>query len=1031
MSSYLNLPSDQTCHLMYGPPFPTGTPHYGHVINMVLKDILLTYHKLFGSKVSGSSVRFDTHGLPTELAVQKQLKETTGKEVEPKKLIEELGLDGYNKLCKDYLVKVIEGWVPLVNQIANVVVVESPAPSTMDFHYMNSLFTLFSELNQKGLVYFGHKVQPYSAICETAVSKFEAKQNRKEVTETSIYILFPEISNQKANFLVWTTTPFTLFSNTALCVNEKNEYALIYDGEKEHYLICLVSFFKRKLANLKKNNSSEVRFCITETFLGLQLVGKTYSPIFEENSLIQTFQIISDDYVDESGTGIVHLSPAHGEDDYRVCLKSGIISKDGDGVFDPLNSKCQYEGLKAYQQFNGSEARSCNEKIIKLLDIKGSIFQKEKTCHSLPHCWRTDKPLYFKAVESVYLDTTSLLPKMKSAIEEVNFVGGVGKDRMIGSLDQAPDWCLSRSRLWGTPIPIWINRNTNNFLVIGSAQELEQLAHLPPGSITDLHTDVVAPIVINKDEKQYQWIGYTFDCWFESGAQFYAESGYPHLTKQIPPPADFILEGQDQTRGWFYTLLVLSTAIQDRAPYKNLIMNGTVLARDGRKMAKSEKNYKELELILNEYGSDSLRLYLIGSNATKGLSFKFEEKDIREIKRKILLPFLNVGKFYVEYKKLFETSNIPLLNLEQTSPDIFDIWIESQVRYLGDTLVHKIYNYDLTGLNNLVDDFVDKLSRKYIAHGRDRFKLKSGNKSAQWALQTLHRVLLRSCVLLQPIIPETTNEIQKMLGATQIQSAPLSSLSFIVPQTGRLVEKLYDILTTVSTYRSRNQINGKKPLNKVLFGLQCQDMDLVEKINPWLEWVLLETNCLEMAFVDIEKYTTVAIEPRIDVIGKQYGPLAKKLIEWIKEHKKDLDFPLDIDIDIDGSHFNIDNTLVKRLYNFQTLDGYEQFTDNDITIYVDKEYNETLEGKFLARYVFNEFQKLRKRLSYRISDKVDAFIWSEDVDVSSLGTLFITTGNSSYLTVGQPSDMSIAVVESLDCDFTFTHGKINIALIKA
>ena len=630
-----------------GPPFATGLPHYGHILAGFIKDTICRSACQNGYCVERNA-SWDTHGLPIEYEIEKL------HGIRSKQQILEYGIGNYNRACESIVLKYSGEWENIIGRLGRWINWKCNI-KTMDFNYMNCVWSIFSKIYAKGLIYEDFKVMPYSNACTTPLSNFEASSNYQNVTDKTIVVKFKIVNKINEYFLVWTTTPWTLPMNQALCVNPNLDYVYVKCLEDNiDYIACknlVESIFKKK------------KYIITKTVFGYELVNLQYHSLFDTTIKF----IFADTYVNESsGTGIVHLAPGFGEDDFKVCRNNGFKASD---IYIPINeSGIFFQEVKPLC-IQGLSIKDSIKPIIIELKSKNLIFDIFDYTHSYPYCWRSDTPLIYKAVSSWFLKVTNIKEQLIEINSKTNWIPQNIRDgRFHNWLSDAKDWCLSRNRYWGTPIPIW-KSECGKVIVVSSAFELEHLAGLVHGSITDLHRDHIDNIIIEKDGIKYSRCEYVLDCWFESGS-------IPFVIDSLNPCADFIAEGLDQTRGWFYTLLVISTALLNQKSFKNVIVNGLVLASDGKKMSKRLQNYPDPMEVVNKYGSDALRLYLITSVASRAESIKFNENEVRGIMQNIILPLTNSFAFYFEYETKFKLIGYKIKLVESSNP--LDHWIINQ-----------------------------------------------------------------------------------------------------------------------------------------------------------------------------------------------------------------------------------------------------------------------------------------------------------------------------------------------------------------
>lgn len=980
--------------LLFGPPFPTGEPHFGHAVNFVLKDVLIGFNKRLGNDVFGTNKRFDVHGLPTESKVQeiiikKMLEENNGtnEKITIKYIIEKIGMGEYNRICKEYVLNVMDKWPITFSRLCPNIGYERE--STMDFSYMNSLWYLFSKLYKKGLIYRSNKVQPYSAECETCISNFEANLNYKKITDKSVYVLFKiELHEESVNLIVWTTTPYTLLCNMALCINENIEYEMFKINEKYYVSSQKYRMTLTNVSDIKSINVNELK-------------GKKYEPIFNYCKQ-EEYKIIWDNYVENNmGTGIVHNAPAYGADDLRVCKKFGIVNREGTNAVDLLNSKCEFN--ESVPDFFGRDARNCNKDVVKLLKSKNVLFKEEDIVHSFNHCWRTDKPLYNKLTKTVSLNVEILKDTLLCLINDVNFPT-TGKERMIENIKNAPDWCLSRTRIWGTPINIWINE-FGDMIVPESKEELEKLCVLPENTIDDIHLDKIKDIVINKDGNKYRHIGFVFDCWYESGAQWFAQNGYMHDVDI--DCVDAVLEGIDQTRGWFYTLLVLSTAYCNKVPYKNVIVNGLVLDNTGTKLSKKSQNYTDIKSVITKYdssdmkfGSDALRLYLLNSSSAKGCDFKFNESDISVWIKNVILPFQSTRNLFKEYINLYKKLNITsrdiiyeniyvmlIANDETIANNLdFNIWILKKFRDFMFDIVESVKSFNLYKLPYKIENFIECLTNKYCKFTREMIKGKIDNNSWKNSLLTLGYILANLSKILLNVIPETSNEILDSLIELQFIDVNfdrelLTNIDVIKLSSSQLtnidmIDVTTDIGYSILSYRAKYNKTYKKPIRKIYFGLQKRDVKL--DLTPNFDVICDVSNVLELEMINVaKKYKAV---PIMKEICPKFRSNTKYVLHYI-EHNND---KIIGDIERDGIHyFDISNDHVTNfkgklehnqfdvLQIFDAINNTTLYESDNVVLYVCEEETEEMVEMFVSRFFASRIQQLRKKLKLKVTDDIE------------------------------------------------------------
>ena len=576
--------------------------------------------------------------MPVEHEIDKSLGVTGPQDVE------KMGIKAYNAHCRSIVMKYAVEWEKTISRLGRWIDFENDY-KTLDPSFMESVWWVFSQLFEKGQVYRGFRIMPYSFGCSTPLSNFEANSNYKDVSDPSIVVSFPLIEDESVSLLAWTTTPWTLPSNLALCVNPDFEYVKIKDEESGSVYILA----EGRLDILYKN-PKKAKFEVLCRYKGSDLLGLKYVPLFDyyADRKETAFRVLTDKYVtSDSGTGIVHQAPAFGEDDFRVCISAGVVTGENDLPM-PIDASAKF--LPIIKEYAGLNVKEADKPIQKDLKVKGRLIRQTQINHSYPFCWRSQTPLIYRAVPGWFVRVAPVVDKLLANNDLTYWVPeNIKEGRFHNWLANARDWNISRSRYWGTPIPLWVSDDLEEIVVISSIAELRELSG--DESIVDIHRDSIDHLTIpsRKGKGLLKRIPEVFDCWFESGSMPYAKSHYPFENKANFAnnfPADFIAEGIDQTRGWFYTLMVLSTHLFDKPAWKNLIVNGLVLAADGKKMSKSLKNYPDPNLVLEQYGADALRLYLITSPAVRAETLKFREDGVKEIITRVLLPWYNSYRFF-------------------------------------------------------------------------------------------------------------------------------------------------------------------------------------------------------------------------------------------------------------------------------------------------------------------------------------------------------------------------------------------------
>ncbi len=954
-----------------GPPFATGLPHYGHILAGTIKDSMTRYAAMSGFYVERRA-GWDTHGVPIEYEIEKE------HNIKSKKEIEELGIENYNNLCKNIVLKYADQWEEITNSYGRLIDFKN-CYKTMDLSFMSSVWYIFKKLYDMDLVYQANRVMWYSPGVKTNLSNFEVSSNYQNMKETSIYILFPVLENSE-NILVWTTTPWTLMGNIAIAVNKDVNYVLVnVPGYKNIW--CSEKMAKNMFKNsivMKIKKGSELIGISYKSFNNT--IGITNDELNFENQ----YKIIMADFVDEeSGTGFVHIAPAFGEDDFNICIKQNITTVEGKNLVDYLDESGCVNNI--IPEFEGIYYRDLNIKIIDACKNKEILYKKETIEHSIPFCWRSDKPLIPKIIKGWYVRASSLKEQMLLINEDINWVPDyMGKRRFKEWLENTKDWNISRSRYWGTPIPIWMTE-TGKIIVIGSVKELEGYTGY---KFSDIHRHNV-DISFEYENETYKRIPEIFDCWFESGSMFLGQSGYPEFNEKFSFPADFIAEGVDQTRGWFYTLLVLSTALFNKAPYKNVIVNGLVLAEDGKKMSKRLKNYPDPSTIIEKYGADAMRLYLINSPATRGETLRFVENGVKEIVRAFNIPLESAINFFNIHKKLYDDKYNDFQIKFEVGKNPMDMWICNEIEELYNFVKDKMEKYELYKIVQPMINFIEKFNNVYIKLNKYRFKNKNGDKE-DWlnCLNVTNNVLLNYIILLAPIAPFITEKnypnVFKKDEKYSIHLELFRDQKFIKGEKYNVVDDILKVIENVRIIRSNNKINHKKPLNSIIIYNENP-----EQLKIYKECISNELNIVEIDFKNIkELISDIIYFPNFKTIGQKCKKDTGKISGYISELKtkeilrsvKFLNHELSIFED-----YEIGYILNKKI-------GKNQLFQNKIFVDIDLEYDINL---YNSKLINSSIQEQRKLLNLNPWDKVDVYLYSEN---DFLKSLFI----SKEVKIGKP-----------------------------
>jgi isoleucyl-tRNA synthetase len=839
-----------------GPPFATGLPHYGHLLASMEKDVIPRFWTMKGKHVR-RVWGWDCHGLPIENIAEKELK------INSKDEIEKMGVEKFNAFCRSKVLSYADDWEKVIRRIGRWVDMKH-AYKTMDNEYIESVWWIFKQMWEKGLIYEGEKILMYCPRCSTPLAKSEiamgdSYQKRKDETITVKF----KLKDENVYALAWTTTPWTLPSNLALTVNPNLIYAYVKDKKDGTVYLLAKSL-------ISKFFKSEEEYTIEKEQEGEKLKGKKYEPLFPYFAhLKNSFRIVLGDFVTaEDGTGIVHTAPAFGEEDYYVCKANGV------DFVSPVDERGRF--TKEVTDYAGEYIFDTNLKIIIELKKQGKIVKIEKKEHEYPFCYRCDTPLFYKAMPALFVNIEKIKEKMIKSNKDVEWYPEFLKEgRVNHTFVTAPDWNISRNRYWAASIPVWKSKSGKT-KVLGSIEELKKYSTNLDKNKIDLHKDFVDKIKLNIDGEEYTRIPDVFDCWFESGSMPYAQFHYPFENKDLFEkmyPADFVAEGLDQTRGWFYTLAVISNAIFGKAPFKNVLVNGLILAEDGKKMSKKLNNYPDPMLLIDKYGVDALRFYLLGSVVMNADNFNFSEKGVDEIYKKVLVLLYNVNNFYSLYKNI-EDKKTP-------SKNPMDKWIISRVNKLNKIVGESYTNYNPIKACAEIRTFIEDLSTWYVRRSRDRF-----NDEDKDAKKTLEEVLETTAKIIAPIMPFIAEMIYQNLDkkeSVHLQEWPKHNEKKIDEKLETEMKRVREIVSIALRERDVKKIALKQPLSKITVFV-----DEKENLEDYSEIITEELNVKKVEFksliakeVELRVEFDTTITPELEAEG-----LARELTRAIQAERK-------------------------------------------------------------------------------------------------------------------------------------------------
>ncbi len=860
-----------------GPPFATGLPHYGHLMQSIIKDLVPRYQTMLGKRVR-RVWGWDCHGLPVENIIEKELN------LDSKKDIENYGVGKFNEACRQTVLTYAKEWQSTIRRIGRWIDMDN-AYKTMDKDFMETVWWVFRQLWDKGLIYKSHKSMHICPRCGTPLSNFEVTQGYKEVKDLSVFAKF-ELTDVAAQLqlnttesvyaVAWTTTPWTLPGNVLLAVGASLEYALVRVKDESGVLILA----KERLAAVLAEREYE----LVSTVQGSQLVGLNYQPIFPYFAdWDKSFRVVAGDFVStEEGTGIVHIAPAFGDDDYKTGQAEGIelLQHVGmDGRF--VEAVTDFAGMEVKPKDN---PQVTDIEIIKYLAAHGSLFAKQKVTHSYPHCWRCDTPLLNYATDSWYVKVSAFKEQLLANNEQVNWQPDHIKHGRFGKwLEGARDWAISRNRYWGTPLPVWESAD-GDFICVGSVEELEQLSGQ---QVSDLHKHSVDPIEIHKDGKVYRHIPEVLDCWFESGSMPYGELHYPFANQEFFKqafPADFISEGQDQTRGWFYTLHVLATALtlgeaQPHSAFKNVMCTGLIMAEDGKKMSKRLKNYPEPSAILEQYGADALRLYLMSSPAVKAETLNFAEADVANLRRRVFVIWWNVLAFY----KSFGNQAAGFFDLEAGAvpSHLLDRWILSRLQSVIKEFRQQLDAYEVMKASRLLAPFIDELSTWYLRLSRERLKAADNQEVSQVFATVLHEL----AKVFAPVVPFFSELIHHNMvdehSSIHLQRFPDYQPHLHDQELETAMSQLRKIVELGHALRRERQLKARQPLAS----LRVQGFGQISQREQLSAILEQELNVKQVDWLSAEGELSVDYDFELTEELRQEGE-ARELIRQIQDLRK-------------------------------------------------------------------------------------------------------------------------------------------------
>lgn len=1052
-----------------GPPSANGKPGIHHVLGRTIKDVFCRYKSLDGYSVPRRA-GWDTHGLPVELGVEKELgikKDDIGVKI---------SVEDYNAKCKEVVMRYKSVWEDLTEKMGYWVDLEKPY-ITYDSKYMETVWWLLGDLHKKGLLYKGHTIQPYSPMAGTGLSSHELNQPGcyRDVQDQTVVAQFIATSDAKQKllsdknaplyFLAWTTTPWTLPANTALCVGPKIDYALVetynkYSKEKVNVVLAkarLSAYFKQEVSSKEELDALDEKgrtssYVLLKELKGADLKGLTYKQLFDiAKPEGKAFEILNDGFVTtEDGTGIVHMAPCYGADDARICKSAGISSLDivgFDGTYKEIMGKYSGEAVKAdylpEEETKKEGFKSLDVKLVIDLKERNQAFHAEKYLHSYPHCWRTDKPVLYFPLESWFIKTTAMKDRLIELNKTINWQPeSTGTGRFGNWLENLVDWNLSRSRFWGIPLPIWRNEDTGEEIIISSIGQLKSeidksikaglmkenfLADFEEGnmssenySLADIHrTNVDKVVLVSETGTPLHREDDIIDVWFDSGAMPYAQIHYPFENKdelQNVFPADFIAEGVDQTRGWFFTLHAIATLCFDSVAYKNVVSNGLVLDKNGQKMSKRLGNGVEPFEALEKYGPDTIRWYMM-SNAQPWDNLRFDPAGVEEVKRKFFGTLFNTYSFFALYSNLdnfnSEMKEVPVANRRP-----LDRWILSELHSTVKEAREHFEDYNPTKAARIIQDFTtERLSNWYVRLNRKRFWKGSLDEDKLSAYQTLYTCLETVAILMAPIAPMYSDMLYRDLkegfgkdvkDSVHLDFYPVADESLIDEALQTQMRTAQDLTSLTLSLREKSNIRVRQPLSKILVPVVSDEQRAV--VESAKEYVLSETNIKSLEILGTDSTVLVKqVKPNFKTLGKKLGKNMKAAVPVISslpsEKLSILESGKNLEVEISGTNYELSPEDIT--ISFTDVPGLLITAGYGHTVALDTDISEDLKLEGISRELINRIQNLRKDSNLEVTDRVKVEIL-ETSEVKKAVEL-----HGDYM-AGETLSNSITLVPSLD-----------------
>jgi isoleucyl-tRNA synthetase len=965
-----------------GPPFATGLPHYGHLLAGTIKDIVPRYQTMRGYHVE-RRFGWDCHGLPIEALAQEALGVTGAHE------IRELGIDIFNEKCRSMVLTYVEEWRKTVTRMGRWVDFDNDY-KTMDPDFMESIWWVFKQLWEQKRVYKSYRIMPYSWKLSTPLSNFEAGNNYKDVQDPAVTVRAKVLTGADAAYgetylLIWTTTPWTLPENLGICAGPEIDYVVVRDAASQ---VSYVMAEARLAAYYKKPEE----YTLVATLKGSQLKGWTYEPIFpyfSKHAEHGAFRVFNDAFVSTGdGTGLVHMAPAYGEDDFRVCKENGLTV-----IADPLDAACNF--TDQLPEYAGRFCKDCDKDLIRRLKQEGKLVHQTTIVHSYPFCDRTDTPLIYRAIEAWYVRVEDLHDRLSANNDSVHWMPAYVGDKRFGNwLKEARDWNISRNRFWGSCIPVWVNeKDSEDTICVGSVAELEALSG---EKVTDLHKHFMDKIVIHQNGKTYRRTPEVLDCWFESGSMPYAQQHYPFKKGGDVNsffPADFIAEGLDQTRGWFYTLMVLGTCLFDKSPFKNVVVNGLVLAEDGKKMSKRLKNYPDPNHLLNDYGADALRLYMIYSPVVRAENLRFSEAGVKQILRDLLIPWWNAYSFFVTYANVDGFNETEVAT--PTSTNVLDRWIVSSLETLVSEVTEAMDDYDLQRSVRPFVNFVEDLTNWYIRRSRRRFWKSQNDDDKMHAYRTLRYVMVQLSKVAAPFTPFISEAIYRNLkGASMPESVHLCDFptANVVARDQKLERCMALVQTVVKMgrqLRTENDLKVRQPLSVI--HIVSNNPDVRKLLTGFEDLITDELNIKTVVYGSDETVMAdVSVKADFKKLGPRFGAQMKTVAAAIAKLSSAQSALLvagkDVILEAEaGGGFTLtsEDVVVQRTPKA----GMVVAAEGDVLVGIETALTPALMQEGLAREFVSRIQNMRKEADFEVIQRI-ALTVAGDADLVAAVTKY-------------------------------------------